>query len=136
MNFRLVHVHAHASYIFAPCLKGVKILTHSLKIFYACKIKSSVLPILEKMTLYKFEISRYVFFIITTICRDFSPPKSLLIFYGDKRSKRVLRLKIGQFFKQIILISSSQKNNISLTLISFTGTYEPTIDLLPTSVAS
>ena len=26
--------------------------------------------------------------------------------------------------------------HISLTLISFTGTYEPTIDLLPTSVAS
>ena len=26
-------------------------------------------------------------------------------------------------------------NHISLTLISFTGTYEPTIDLLPTSVA-
>ena len=26
--------------------------------------------------------------------------------------------------------------HISLTLISFTGTYEPTIDLLPTSLAS
>ena len=26
--------------------------------------------------------------------------------------------------------------HISLTLISFTGTYEPIIDLLPTSVAS
>ena len=27
-------------------------------------------------------------------------------------------------------------SHISLTLISFTGTYEPTIDLLPMSVAS
>ena len=67
----------------------------------------------------------------------FEPVKVLNFFHASLRNC-INRVHCDDHF--FIFISFPQFKydlfHISLTLISFTGTYEPTIDLLPTSVAS
>ena len=66
-----------------------------------------------------YNVLRYTYFIYT----HFDP---CLVFMNCGNEMRMI--SFPQFIYDLF--------HISLTLISFTGTYEPTIDLLPTSVAS
>ena len=85
-------------------------------------IKSSVLPILEKMTLYKFEIIRYVYFYNNyNLLWFLTFKKSVDILWGQKKQESVKVKDWTVPFKQIILISNSQKNNDRNTKLTHGG---------------
>ena len=68
--------------------------------------------ILEKMTLYKFEIIRYVYFYNDYNLLWFSTyKKSVDILWGQKKQESVKVKDWTVPFKQILLISNSPKNN-------------------------
>ena len=81
-----------------------------------------MLPILEKMTLYKFEIIRYVYFYNDyNLLWFFTYKKSVHILWGQKKQESVKVKDSTVPFKQIILISNSPKNNNRNTKLTHGG---------------